>query len=218
MGLDLLVEGRAKPGHEPEWRALIGKAFAAEALSEAENGRLQEIIVPPHECVGAPRVGQDAGANAWIFEAREAKTPDEQAAVLAEFDGYYVLALVESDGVPKYSHGGLYEGLDETSFRGAFLDDCVDVLDKRVIEDAWNHKLPEAAVAYGQTLLAAASAAETRGAPARTAPKRGLLAMVGLGRKPQEAVLFEDQLDIVRSAGRWYVFWGERGHPIRAWF
>jgi hypothetical protein len=27
-----------------------------------------------------------------------------------------------------------------------------------------------------------------------------------------------DQLEIVRAAGRWYVFWGERGHAIRAWF
>jgi hypothetical protein len=27
-----------------------------------------------------------------------------------------------------------------------------------------------------------------------------------------------EQLDIVRAAGRWFIFWGERGHPIRAWF
>jgi hypothetical protein len=33
-----------------------------------------------------------------------------------------------------------------------------------------------------------------------------------------EAITIADQLDIVRAAGPWFVFWGERGHPIRAWY
>jgi hypothetical protein len=135
--------------------------------------------------------------------------------VLKEFEGYRVVRLVECHGVPKYSHGGLYEGADETSFRGAFLDKCQDVLSKDLLSEAWNHKFPEAAVAYGEKLLAAAEAAEAAGrVPMR---RRTLLSRLGL-TKEREPVAIEEQLDIVRAAGRWFVFWGERGHPIRAWF
>jgi hypothetical protein len=30
MGLDLVVEGSAKPGHEEEWRQLLKRSFADE--------------------------------------------------------------------------------------------------------------------------------------------------------------------------------------------
>jgi hypothetical protein len=89
------------------------------------------------------------------------------------------------------------------------------VLSKALLNEAWNHKFPEEAVAYGKALLAAARAAE---APVR-APKRRrtLLSRLGLAKEP-EPVAIAEQLDIVRAAGRWSIFWGERGHPVRAWF
>jgi len=215
MGLDLIVEGCAKPGHESEWRQLLKRSFADEELSEAEVARFREICIPGYERIGAPRVGSDSAANQWILEARNAKTPEDIADVLKEFDGYYVVRLLECDGVPKYSHGGLYEGVDETSLRGAFLDDCQDVLGKDLLKNAWNHKFPEEAVAFGKALLAAAKAAEN----VSTAPKqrRTILSRLGLAKQP-EPVAITEQLDIVRAAGRWFIFWGERGHPIRAWF
>ncbi len=215
MGLDLLVEGCAKPGHEQEWRRLVKRSFADEELSKAEAARFQEICIPGYERIGAPRVGHDSAANRWILEARKAKTPEDEAAVLKEFEGYYVVRLVECDGVPKYSHGNLYEGADETSFRGAFLNDCQDVLSKDLLNEAWNHKFPEEAVAYGKALLAAADAAQAAGkAPKR---RRTLLTRLRLA-KEREPIAIEQQLDIVRAAGRWFIFWGERGHPVRAWF
>jgi hypothetical protein len=122
---------------------------------------------------------------------------------------------VKCDGVPNYSHGGLYDGVDETSFRGAFLQDCPDVLGKDLLSEAWNNKLPEAAISYGQALLAAAAAAETRSFA--TKPWHTILSRIGLA-KAAEPVAIAEQLDIVRAAGRWFIFWGERGHPIRAWF
>ncbi len=215
MGLDLIVEGCAKPGYEQEWRRLVKRSFADEELSKAEAARFQEICIPGYERIGAPRVGHDSAANRWILEARKAKTPQDEAAVLKEFEGYYVVRLVECDGVPKYSHGGSYEGADETSFRGAFLKDCQDVLSKDLLNEAWNHKFPEEAVAYGKALLAAAYAAHAAG----TAPKRRrtLLTRLRLA-KEREPIAIEEQLDIVRAAGRWFIFWGERGHPVRAWF
>lgn len=215
MGLDLIVEGCPKPGHEHEWRQLLKRSFADEELSKAEIARLQEICIPGYERIGAPRVGYDNAANQWILEARNAKTPEEVGAVLKEFEGYYVIRLVECDGVPKYSHGGLYEGADETSFRGAFLNDCQDVLSKDLLNEAWNHKLPEAAVAYGKALVGVAGAVEAAGrTPIR---RRTLLSRLGLA-KESEPIAMADQLEIVRAAGRWFIFWGERGHPIRAWF
>src|SRR5579871_4518234 len=120
MGLDLVVEGRPKPGQEQEWRRLLKLSFADKELSEKEMERFREISIPAYECISAPRVGYDEKADEWILAAQQVKTTEEAAAVLKEFDGYYVLRLVECDGIPKYSNAAAYDGVDETSFRGAF--------------------------------------------------------------------------------------------------
>jgi hypothetical protein len=215
MGLDLIVEGCAKPGHEREWRQLLDRSFAGRQVSDAEVARFREISIPGYERIGAPRVGSDAAANAWILQAHRAKTAEEITAVLKEFDGYYVVRLVDCDGVPKYSNAGLYEGADETSFRGAFLSDCGDVLSAELLSDAWNHKLPDEAVAYGRSLLASADLAQAEGR--RVTRRRGILSFLRPA-KVREAIPITEQLEIVRAAGRWFIFWGERGHAIRAWF
>jgi hypothetical protein len=213
VGLDLVVEGCTKPGHETEWRGLLERAFTDSQLSEAEVTRFKEISVPGYERIGAPRVGFDAAADAWIIEARKAQKSEDVAATLKEFSGYYVLRLVQCDGVSTYSNGGLYDGVDETSFRGDFLKSCRNVIDKRLLQTAWEHKLPEAAIAYGRALLAAADAADT----SPLDPHRNILSRLGLV-KSAELLPLPEQLDIVRAAGRWFVFWGERGHAIRADF
>lgn len=87
MGLDLIVEGCAKPGHERKWRELLERSFGDEELSDAEIKRFQEISVPGYERIGAPRVGHDSAANEWILEARRPQTPEEAAAILKEFEG-----------------------------------------------------------------------------------------------------------------------------------
>ena len=214
MGLDLIVEGCAKPGHEQEWRQLLKRSFADEELSPSEKSRFQEISIPGYQRIGAPRVGYNIIADQWILEARKPTTPEDAAAVLKEFEGYYVVRLAQCDGVPEYSTAGAYEGADDTSFRGAFLSDCENVLSKELLKDAWNHKFPEQAIEYGKALLAAADAAERGDKPKR---QRTLLSLLGL-RKQRIPVPLREQLDIVRAAGRWYVFWGKRGHAIRAWF
>jgi hypothetical protein len=218
MGLDLVVESSARPGQEVEWRRLIERAFGGDEVSDAEIARFQEISVPPYERLGAPRVGYDSAADGWILGVRKAVTPEEVASVLRDFHGYYALRLVKSDGVPEYSHGGLYDGVDETSFRGSFLNDCEDVLSKDAIARAWDHKLPEAALEYGRELLAAAGAAARDGPrPKPPPPKPGFFSWFGLAKKPIEPLPFEEQLKIVEAGGRWFVFWAERGHAIRAW-
>lgn len=216
MGLDLIVEARANAGHEAEWRGYIEQLFRAENSTAEAIARFGEISTPAYASVGAPRVGFDPAADAWIIETREAKTPDEIANVLKDFHGHYALPLVESDGLPQWTHANLYDGVDETSFRGTFLEFCGSVLPKGLIDRAWEHFLPEDAADYGRTLLGAADGAVRNGPIAPSAAKRGLLARLGLGRAPGPAPL-ADQLAIVTAAGRWFIFWGERGHPIRAW-
>jgi hypothetical protein len=163
VGLDLVVEGCAKPDHEPEWRRILESSFAGHELSESDAARFQEISIPGYQRIGAPRVGFDSAADAWIVAARKVTTSEGIAATLKEFHGYYVLRLVKCDGVPIYSNGDLYDGVDQTSFRGAFLNDCQDVLSEHLLDEAWNSKLPEAAISYGQALLDAAASAETAG-------------------------------------------------------
>jgi hypothetical protein len=212
MGLDLVVEGCAKPGHETEWRQFLERAFADGQPSAAEIARFNEISIPAYQRLGAPRVGIDAAADTWIIQAQNAQTPEAVEATLKEFAGYHVLRLVKCDGVPTYSNGGFYD-VDETSFRGEFLKSCMSVIDKRMLDDAWEHKFPEAAISYGRALLDAAEAAE---ALPRETP-RNFLSRLGL-TKPAEQTPLTEQLDIVRSAGRWFIFWGEQGHAIRAYF
>ena len=214
MGLDLIVEARAKAGHEAEWREIARCVVEGDEPTEQQTARFGEISIPPYEEVGAPRVGHDPEADAWLINVRKIEAPDEVAAALKEFHGYHVLALVKSDGVPAYSNGGMYDGVDETSFRGAVLGACEAVLTKLLIEKAWHSKWPEAAAEYGRELLAAAKAASPPAGP----PKRGLLARLGLGGKAQQELSFAEQVEAVEAAGRWFVFWGERGHPIRAWY
>lgn len=213
MGLDLVVEGCAKAGHEGEWQRLLERSFAGSHLSNAEIARFNEISIPAYERLGAPRVGFDPAADDCIIEAKEARTPDEVANTLKGYHGYYVISLVQSDGVPDYSNGGFYDGVDETSFRGALLKDCGNVIDEKLRDAAWKSMLPKDAATYGRALLAAADTAET--APRH--PRLSFLSRLGI-LKPDEPLPLSDQLDIVRSAGRWFVFWGDRGHPIRADF
>lgn len=213
MGLDLVVEGCAKAGHEVEWRRLIERVFANDELSDADIARFNEISTPAYENVGAPRVGYDAAADAWIIKAQQAQTSDEIAQTLMQFHGHYVLQLVEGDGLPVYSNAGVYDGVDETSFRGSFLEDCTNVISDEMLAEACEHKLPEAALDYGRALLEAAHAAETSPREKR----KSLLSRLSFS-KPAATLPLQEQMDIVRAAGQWFMFWGERGHPIRAYF
>jgi hypothetical protein len=106
-------------------------------------------------------------------------------------------------------------GSRRDEFPWAVSNDCQDVLDKLLLNEAWNRKFPGEAVAYGKALLAAAdSAVATSTIPKR---QRTLLSRLGFTKK-REPIPMAEQLGIVRAAGRWFVFWGERAHPVRAWY
>ena len=212
MGLDLCVEARANPGHETEWESTVCRFFADEELSDAELERFRSISQPAYASLGAPRVGSDAIADNWIATQLADQMSREQA--IAEYDGFYALSLINSDGLPQFTHAGLYEGVDETSFRGSFLESCVQILSKQLIDEAWNHRMPDEAITYGKALLAAVD--DARNGKTLTPKKPSMFA--AFFRSVPDKLPIDDQLDIVDTAGRWFVFWGNQGHPIRAYY
>ena len=224
MGLDCVPLGRAKPGLEAEWQTIMAELYAGKQISDETRERLIEISIAAYEAVGAPIVGTDSAADAWALKHK----PDDSEATDAEFlqqmAGYRVLDLVPKGcaGLPKYCNAPLYDEVDETSFRGAFLNDCEPIIGEELLARAWTDFMsPEEAVAYGQALLEAAAEARQAGSlpqvPAEK--KKGLIGKLfgGSSKKPAEReVSLKDQLDILEAAGAWYRFWGELGHPIWA--
>ncbi len=214
MGLDLVPQSISRPGHEAEWRAFIERSFREEEFTDEEVERFGEIGIPPFANIGAPRVGIDKDANDWIIEQRQLKTEGEVEACLKEFYGHYAIELIGPPGVPVYTNGGAYDGIDRTSFRGAWLTSCEPLFGKKILEEAWEHRWPDEAISYGRTLLKIVGAAEA-GKPTLHPHKHSFFDWFF---KPEEPAPFSEQIDIVRAAGEWFVFWGERGHPIKAWY
>jgi hypothetical protein len=216
MGLDLVVGACAKPGHEDEWSQILRRDFEDDGLTEEDVARFNEISIPPYERIEAPRVGFDEAANAWIVEVKKATTPEQVAEVIKAFHGYRAFRLIRCDGIPRYSSSWDSNDVDETSFCSAYLHDCPDVLESGLLKTASSDMWPAEAVAYGEALLAAADRAEGRNAPVALKGVRWLLNKAGANKTKSPDATLEHQLDIVRAAGRWYVFWGTRGHYIRA--
>ena len=268
MGLDCIVFPKARPGHEEEWRRLMEAMYNDETQSDAVKERRREISMMPYESVGVPMIGKDPAADRWALENREPEdrglSDDEY---LEKYKGVFVRPLFvdEIDGFPKYTHAGLYERVDETSFRGSFLSECEDIAEDVDISFAWTALMrPEEAVEFGNKLLSAAAKArdqyadalaaeaaqkeepdEARGREAERPPEPepepppppppptfwqrlfGITPKAPEPRRPPQTSgegleIVESNLthkiDVLESAGKWYVFWGSRGHPIWAYF
>ena len=230
MGLDITVLGKPLPGHEAEfhdlsialsisngvrqgdrprpsfWKYLLGMAPPQISKTEiaAKTDRFNAISTPPYAVLGAPVVGQDAAADAWVREraATAGKSPEQ---MLAEMAGYHVLQLLpDCDGLPAYSNGDMGYHVDQTSFRGAFLDLCINALPRTEAEAAWQMMTAPELLAYGQRLAEHAH---------RYALANGLVAQLGQRRVDwQDETSPQAQLHIVDSLARWAMFWGSRGH------
>ena len=226
MGLDCVPLGVAKPGHEAEWRRIMESIYADGTLAEALRGRLLDISVNAFEVLGAPTVGTDPEADTWVLERKPEDSEHTDDEFLREMQGYRVLDLVPEScaGLPQYTNGGLYDGIDQTSFRGAFLQSCEDIIGAKLLERAWTDVMrPEEAIEYGNALLDAAARTRAVGGNTEPAPDeaRGMLSRL-LGRARRRSrdddLPLEEKLHILASAGNWYRFWGERGHPIWAFY
>jgi hypothetical protein len=225
MGLDLYPAGRAKPGHEAEWEKFMQTLYERKEETEEAAKRRFAVSIQPWADIGAPRVGYDSEANAWALTEPLRDKNMSDAEVLNDMHGFYVLELMRGkcEGLPKYTHAGMYD-LDETSFRGSFLKYCEELLGNDLMVTAWTDCMPpEEAIAYGRELLAVANRASRErivlvkpepAAQAKEPPKK----RAAEEEMEREEPTLDEKIDILREAGRWYVFWGKRGHPIVAWF
>jgi hypothetical protein len=233
MGLDITVLGKPFPGHEEEFDTLLRSLSIANGVMRDDQpqpgflGRLlgkgrprpnatelarltdrfNAIAVPPYAVLGAPVVGTDASADAWVIEqaAKAGKPPGQAQDTLAEMAGYHVLALAPPcDGLPVYTHGDIGYHVDRTSFRGAFLDPCKDSIPKDDRDAAWTVMTAPELLAFGQRLARHAQ---------NYAGRTGRTAQLGQRRLDwDDPTSPEAQLHVADSLARWAIFWGSRGH------
>jgi hypothetical protein len=189
-------------------RILPGRSAASKRRRLAETqARFEAITTPGYASVGAPVVGQDQAADDWVRSGVADGTinqfgPDPNAAI-AGLAGLYVLPLAPPcDGLPVYSNAGIGT-IDETSFRGAFVDFCVDILDEKDRLAVWGVMESSTLHEYGKRLMVIADAFAERH------DLRLVLASREVTWSEQGSP--EAQLHITATLARWAIFWGSRG-------
>jgi hypothetical protein len=209
MGLDWQPDHKSMSGFEAEFEQIKAKLEKGRRFGRRKlEKRFEEISISPYETLRAPRVGRDDEATAWIMDRYPDRAQKEWSEEwwLNEFDGYYVLDLAPAcDGLPRYTNGGLGEYIEAFSFRAAFLEDCEDILEDTYYE-AYNPRSPAELIEYGKSLIAKAEDYS------RTHD-------IGLTKLDTEDVDGDGfRLDVVLSAGRWCIYWGEQGHALNPWY
>lgn len=238
MGLDINILPKPKSGHEAEfeeiwhqfhgragpsektkgfwqklWRIVSDKGSDAKSSQDLEQ-RFFEISVPAYEAIGAPIVGKDQEADNWFrasLKERIANGEDvNEAAEFSEMTGYFALqAMPDCDGFPIYTYAYLYEGVDRTSFRGKFLDGCDAVLDRQIINQAWEPMLAKEFGAWGLALSKAAEGFADANNLSHILNNKPLQPGPGTA---------EEALHIVDQAARWVNYWSSRGHGSDPFF
>ena len=165
-------------------------------------------LIPTYETIKAPRGGRDKEADAWVKEQYEES--DKKVSLqdfVKEYQGYYVIDLAkEADGVPVYRAFGQ----DENVFRGQFLNDCVDLIGEDLVHEAWETKLADDALDYGNRLMQAAD---------KIAVEKNLQYLKEQRMPPEgDEKTIESKLHIVYSLARWLIFYGKNGHGYEADF
>jgi len=198
---------RPKRGHDAEFAKLFRALEKYEPKEgDAKLARFREISEAPFETLGAPRVGFDRAANAWLAK-RVAKS--KRAKAMASMKGYYVLDLLpECDGFPRYTNYGAYDGIDRYSFRASFLSNAETILGKRLMTLAYKRMLADELVRYGGALLD----------KARAFAKREGVRVVKGRDVPYDETSAESRADIMFAAARWCLYWSKRGHGLEPWY
>lgn len=167
-----------------------------------------ENQIQTYETIKAPKVGRDKEADEWIrrkYSELEEKPPLEQ--FLKDHNGYYVIELAkEQDGVPVY----IAMGQDENVFRGQFLQNCIDIIGEDLVNEAWETKLANETLDYGNRLMTVAD----------KVAKVKNLEYLKTQRLPTDTdeESTESKLHIVFSLAKWLIFYGKNGHGYEADF
>lgn len=220
MGLDWRPIGKPKPRFEKRFNQLFsliqGKekikvSFIDKILGKGKSNReklLQEwfsIQIPSYETIKAPRVGRDPAADEWLKnEYEKSKKTSSFEDFAKEFEEYYVIELAEEvDGVPPY----ISLAQDRNVFRGQFLADCEDLIGKDLLYEAWETKLADDTLKYGQQLLAIAD---------KIAEANEMQYLKEQRTPPEVSKSLESKLHILYAAGKWLTFYGKHGHGYEA--
>lgn len=223
MGLDMRPMGKPKRGFEKRYIEIyqmlktdtLPKPSMLEKLLGKKGPTREQLLeewfanlIPTYETIRAPRVGRDKEADEWVKEQYEESDKKESLQdFVKEYQGYYVIDLAkETDGVPVYRA----YGQDENVFRGQFLNDCVDLIGKELVHEAWETKLADDALDYGNRLMQIAD---------KIAVEKNLQHLKGQRMPPEsDEKTIENKLHIVYSLARWLIFYGKNGHGYEADF
>ncbi len=223
MGLDWKPMGKPKPGSEERFNQLyrLIQGIDKPSLSfldklKGKKGPTKEVLlaewfsiqIPSYETISAPKVNRDAVAGQWLkekYEASDKTVPFEKFA--KDADGYYVIELApESDGIPVY----IAMHADRNVFRAQFLKDCEDIIGKELLNEAWETKLAEPALQYGQQLMKIAD---------QIALENNLQAIKDQRLPPDvDEDSVESKLHIIYAASKWLIYYGGKGHGYEADF
>lgn len=223
MGLDMRPMGKPQPGFEKRFVDIFemlkeDKVPQPSFLDKLKGKKyptkedlLQEWFanqIQTYETIKAPRVGRDKEADEWIkdkYNQLQQKPSLEQ--FLKENEGFYVIELAkEQDGVPVYRA----MGQDENVFRGQFLQDCIDLIGEDLVNEAWETKLADDTLDYGNRLMTVAD---------KIAQERDLAYLKNQKHPPEtDEDTIESKLHIVYSLAKWLIFYGKNGHGYEADF
>lgn len=223
MGLDMRPMGKPKPGFEKRfvdiYEMLTKDNYPKPSFFDKIKGikyptkdeLLQEWLtnqIQTYETIKAPKVGRDKEADEWI---RNKYDEIEDKPVLAQFlkdyDGYYVIELAkEQDGVPVY----IAMGQDENVFRGEFIRDCEDLIGEDLMSEAWNSKMADDTLDYGNRLMEVTD---------KLAEQYNLEYLKTQRLPPDtDEDTIESKLHILFSIAKWLIFYGKNGHGYEADF
>jgi len=167
-----------------------------------------ENQIQTYETIKAPKVGRDKEVDEWVkqqYLESDKKLTEEE--FIKEYDGYYVIELAkEIDGVPMY----ISLQQDRNVFRGQFLQDCSDLIGEELVSEAWNTKLADETLDYGQRLMKVAD---------EIASKNNLQYLKEQRLPPDgDEDSIESKLHIIYSLAKWLIFYGKNGHGYEADF
>jgi len=225
VGLDWNPGNRAKPGFEAEFRDVFLRIRAREGDDRnALVERFHEISSTAFATLGAPVVGRDPEADDWARQLRLDLDSDEsEEEFLAGLNGFAVLPLVPPcDGLPRYTNGSPGGYVEAYAFRAQFLHDCEADIGSELMNSAYESKLPDELMVYGRQLLAKAEdLAGRHGLDPHNLvipDKIPTWDEFEAGERPPKEWSVEHRVDVAHSAGRWCVFWAERGHILDAYW
>jgi hypothetical protein len=212
MALDWEPLLTPKRGYEQEFVDLFNKLVIASGARRAQLLEwLGNISVPVFETLGAPRVGFDEAADAWLRE-RAAKSDRlaELDEIKAEMHGYAVLDLMPPcDGFPVYSHYKTKDELERYSFNAELLAGVSEALGDELVRRAHTMMLPKAHREFADRLGEVAT---------RFAAEHGLPEHVATIREPVFPEGSQERHGhILFAAAKWCAYWSGRGHGLAVW-